>query len=538
MMTLYDKSIVNALMRRFNQDASQGVVVNIISPEYIEGLDSQIREGKCRFPVVALVRKDMPYSIDTGRTIYTTIPKGKVYTQADVKNYYTEPEGFVPIKQPYSLTVLTTDTAQMEAIVKAIQELLSNMKFLSIDHPTRANEKIRFGVVVDSTREIQKSSSGQMHQTIIPLSCEGGVIKSTDTPAGAIGKAIALTTRVAEANGQVTEASRAKHFGKPSKPKPPVETTIERTQPELVVPQVKFNWFLALLPFIGAVVVSLIGAFSPDFAIAMSWLTAVLYSVAFPWIPIYYFAIHRKKKAQKIEKAKNSAAYQAQCAAAESEFNRLQAEADARYQQEKHEYDTVLLPQYERDLEAREKTLKEKTNTAKMELDSAKIALDVFYEEVKIIPSEYRSIDALQYMYKVVSSSGYDIKTAMEMYDRNERPKVEEREAEAQRKSQQWSQDLRNSFEAHQESYRSSPSQESGGGGSFSWGDAAKVGLAVTGANKLFGGNNDGSGRQNLAGSAGCRKIQENRPNCTASLCSLSRNCTQDGRYRVGSRLG
>ena len=46
---------------------------------------------------------------------------------------------------------------------------------------------------------------------------------------------------------------------------------------------------------------------------------------------------------------------------------------------------------------------------------------------------------------------------------------------------------------------------------------------------------NDGSGRQNLLGCAGCAVTQGKYTSCVHGAgCNLSHRCTQDGRYKIG----
>ena len=42
----------------------------------------------------------------------------------------------------------------------------------------------------------------------------------------------------------------------------------------------------------------------------------------------------------------------------------------------------------------------------------------MIYQETKIVPSQYRTIEALNYIYEMISTSDYDIKEAVDMYDK------------------------------------------------------------------------------------------------------------------------
>jgi hypothetical protein len=201
----------------------------------------------------------------------------------------------------------------------------------------------------------------------------------------AVKKALELEMCVAD-NTQILEEPT---------PEPPTRNVIKRVYPK-IVPQTKINWLLALLP-----------------AIPLLFATVVVGAIV--WVCIYYFAIYKRKKDEEIRQIQNSPQYKAQCAAADREFDKMQEEADADYQIQKHEYDTEILPKYHEEVEK-----------AKYDLKIAKAALDDLYSTTKIVPLQYREIPILQYIYDTISTSDFDVKYTIELYEKNEQRKLDE----------------------------------------------------------------------------------------------------------------
>ena len=92
-------------------------------------------------------------------------------------------EKALPINLRYALTVLTTNTADTDEIVRELLFKYAQMYFLTIQLPYEADRKIRFGITLDLSQEVERKSgqleylkSGQIYQTIIPLRCEGCVM--------------------------------------------------------------------------------------------------------------------------------------------------------------------------------------------------------------------------------------------------------------------------------------------------------------------------------------------------------------------------
>lgn len=183
MIYLYDRAIAQDLQQSFNPDNVKDPVVKVIETDAVIGLKAQLKNDKVSFPLVALTRRsDTP--IDTERMNFTRLHKGVATVFDNEKNniYY---ERSIPISLNYTLTALTTNVVDMDEIIRELMFKYYNMYFLTIKVPYESNRKIRFGICIDQSQEIQKQAgtldylqSGQVYQSIIPMRCEGCVLLS------------------------------------------------------------------------------------------------------------------------------------------------------------------------------------------------------------------------------------------------------------------------------------------------------------------------------------------------------------------------
>lgn len=187
MLYCYDNAIVDDLIQSFNPNSVQNPVVKVISPDKILGLAAQIQDDKISFPIVALNR-DESTSIDLDRMNFTRMHFG-IQSVLDTETNELYYEKSIPIKLSYDLTVLTTNTADRDELLKELLFKYGNMYFLTIQLPYYCKRKIRFGITLNTESELRHSSgnfeyleNGQLYQTIIPLRCEGCVLVSY-TPA-------------------------------------------------------------------------------------------------------------------------------------------------------------------------------------------------------------------------------------------------------------------------------------------------------------------------------------------------------------------
>lgn len=102
----------------------------------------------------------------------------------------------------------------------------------------------------------------------------------------------------------------------------------------------------------------------------------------------------------------------------DEEVVRVQRELDEQYAKEKEEYDNVILPRYKKALATWTTEHNDKINGASARLENAINEQKTLYENTKIIPMQYRDIDALTYIYELMSTSEYTVKEAVDMYDK------------------------------------------------------------------------------------------------------------------------
>lgn len=188
MIYKYDDAICDDLRKSFNPDNVENPVVTVVSSEVVTAIAAQIQNDKLTYPLVALIRNPNSVQIDQSRMNFTRAHFGvSAVIDKETNNVYYEK--VLPITLQYSLTVLTTNIADQDEIIRELLFKYVNMYFLTIKLPYECDRKIRFGVRITSETDIDYSSgspeylqSGSLYQAIIPLHCDGCVLVSY-TPA-------------------------------------------------------------------------------------------------------------------------------------------------------------------------------------------------------------------------------------------------------------------------------------------------------------------------------------------------------------------
>lgn len=192
----------------------------------------------------------------------------------------------------------------------------------------------------------------------------------------------------------------------------------------------------AFMKFMGPIIA--IGGNAPYVALAYWQVKKSAYkkkieelTAALPQTPEY---IQAKAEADRIAQEKQ--------AAIDEDLKNQQASFDSQYAKEKEQYDTVVLPKYQAELSAWTTEHDKKIKAVKDKLDADCRAQSELYTTTKIIPMQYRDIEALTYLYQLMSTSDYDLKEAVDMYDKNlqrqqdaERTEQERRRAQAQERA-------------------------------------------------------------------------------------------------------
>lgn len=178
MVYLYDNAICDDLNQSLGSDT-----VRVIDPEGAVDIIAQIKDDNIKFPVLVVTR-DGNYSVDTRRLNFTLAHKG-IPVSIDLDTNLLYNERVMPIDLKYNITVLATNTADMDELVKELIFKYIHMFFLTIELPYESRRKLRFGVVLDSDGSVEQTSGsveymqgGTLYQAIIPLKCEGCVLVS------------------------------------------------------------------------------------------------------------------------------------------------------------------------------------------------------------------------------------------------------------------------------------------------------------------------------------------------------------------------
>lgn len=182
MLYKYDNAIVEDLKKSFNPENVPNPVVSVISPDQIVGVAAQIQNDSIKLPIIALTRNQE--QIDSTRTNFTAMHRG-VATVIDNKTNELYYEKVIPITLSYNLTVITSNTADMDEMLRELMFKYVNMYFLTIKLPYESDRKIRFGISLSKDSEIDRTSGvteyrseGKLYQSILTLNCEGAVLVS------------------------------------------------------------------------------------------------------------------------------------------------------------------------------------------------------------------------------------------------------------------------------------------------------------------------------------------------------------------------
>lgn len=182
MLYKYDNAIVDDLKRSFNPENVPNPVVSVISPDQIFGLAAQLQNDSIKLPIIALTRNQE--QIDSSRTNFTSMHRG-VATVIDNETNELYHEKVIPITLSYNLTIITSNTADMDEMIRELMFKYINMYFLTIKLPYESDRKIRFGVSLSKDSEIDRTSGvseyrseGKLYQSILTLNCEGAVLVS------------------------------------------------------------------------------------------------------------------------------------------------------------------------------------------------------------------------------------------------------------------------------------------------------------------------------------------------------------------------
>lgn len=179
MLYLYDRAICKDLSESFNPDGDANPIVKVIDPEGAVSVLAQLQQDELKLPAAVLTR-DPNFTIDKERWNFTRAHRGVAATFDNKTNniFY---EKALPVDLKYSLTLLTTNTADRDELIRELLMKYTSMYFLKIKLPYECERYIRFGLVIDfenmenSSSSFEYLSEGKLYQTILPIRCEGCV---------------------------------------------------------------------------------------------------------------------------------------------------------------------------------------------------------------------------------------------------------------------------------------------------------------------------------------------------------------------------
>lgn len=181
MLWCYDEAIVKDLINCIDPDGGLNNTVKMMGDDGLMGVYAQMQEDKIKFPAIFLNRhSDTP--LDSKRYNFTRLHKGMPTTYDPEKNnIYLEKS--IPIELKYDLHVLTTNTADMDELVRELTFRYASMYYITMQVPYESKRNIRFGIAINPNTSITRKSgsadflqSGSLHESIIELECQGAVM--------------------------------------------------------------------------------------------------------------------------------------------------------------------------------------------------------------------------------------------------------------------------------------------------------------------------------------------------------------------------
>lgn len=180
MLWIYDNAIVKDLIQSIDPTGSASNTIKMMGDEGMMGILAQMQEDKIKFPAIFLKRDD-DTSLDPKRYNFTRLHKGvPAVFESETNNIYYEKA--MPVNISYELHVLTTNTADMDELIRELLFKYSSMYYLTAEVPYESKRKVRFGVAITPDTKITRKSgaadyieSGTLYESIIQLTCEGTV---------------------------------------------------------------------------------------------------------------------------------------------------------------------------------------------------------------------------------------------------------------------------------------------------------------------------------------------------------------------------
>lgn len=185
MIWCYDNAIVDDLKQSFT-DEYGSCAVSIVPPDNIVDIAAQVNDDKIQFPIIAISREST-ISVDSSRTNFTALHQGMPVVFDPKRNEYYN-EKVIPLDLSYTLVAMSTNTADVDELMRELIFKYTDQYFLTIRVPYESKRKIRFAIRIspDSSIEWYTTTSnylaeGKLHSAGISLRIDGAVMM-TYTP--------------------------------------------------------------------------------------------------------------------------------------------------------------------------------------------------------------------------------------------------------------------------------------------------------------------------------------------------------------------
>ncbi|MCR4688240.1 MAG: hypothetical protein K5745_01670 [Saccharofermentans sp.] len=129
---------------------------------------------------------------------------------------------------------------------------------------------------------------------------------------------------------------------------------------------------------------------------------------------------YQKSKDELVEEYKQGEEYQNAFAEASKPLEPQNEAIKTQYLSEKEKYDNELLPEYQKSLMVWKDNNDNKIAFVKTDLNKNVEALDTLYKTTQIIPSTYRTLDRLVWLYEDMSTSEHDIERSIDLLNNKE----------------------------------------------------------------------------------------------------------------------
>lgn len=181
MLWVYDEAIVKDLSDCIDPQGKANSTVRLMGDKGMMGVFAQLADDKINFPAIYLQRNpETP--LDQSRYNFVRMHKGVPCTfDSETNNIYLEKS--VPIQLKYELHVLTTNTADMDEMIRELLFRYSAMYYLTIQVPYESKRNIRFGISINPDNPIRRNSgvteyveNGLLYESVLDLDCQGAVM--------------------------------------------------------------------------------------------------------------------------------------------------------------------------------------------------------------------------------------------------------------------------------------------------------------------------------------------------------------------------